>query len=602
MSTKVRGPLNDVEVEVKRGLSIESGADYIKLFDRRMLDLGKGELKKLWGVVLFGLLIATTYILQSLAVAGVLQKVLSGNPYSDIFLLIAILIILIMFRSILIFVNDWVSSITASRISISLRDRLYDKLIDLGPGWLLTQKSGVLQATIIDGSEALQNYFGRFLPQVLISITAGVIVVALLFSIDPVIGLVMGTVIVVTLLQPVIVWRGMGTKQRIWFVVMPQLFSEYLDNLQGIVTLKSFSASRYHGEKLYRKTDDLLKTEIGINADEIVWSLPFSLVFAMGSAVAITIGAFRMNAGALSIGGLLLVLLLVGEALRPISELRKTFHFSIKGMGAAEGVLDILEAEPPVREDHSSIISKALEPSVSFENVTFRYRKEDMPAIDHLTYTVRPGEHIALVGRSGSGKTTAISLLLRFNDPQEGVIRIGGQDTRRIPLEKLRAQFAVVSQDSYLFHGTIRENLLLAKPDALDIELDEAVKAASGFNFIHALPQGYDTIVGERGLKLSGGERQRISIARALLKNAPILILDEATSSVDIENESLIQEALSKITHGRTTIIIAHRLSTIRNVDTIYVLEKGQMIEKGTHDELVKVDGAYHSLIKAEEN
>ena len=602
MSTKIPDSLKDVEVEVKRGLSIQSGAGYIKLFDRRMLDLGRNEIKKIWGVVFFGLLIATTYILQSLAIAWVLQKVFSGYPYSEVIPLIAFAIALVLSRSVLIFINDWISAITASRISSSLRSRLYDKLLTLGPGWLLTQKSGVLQSTIIDGSEALQNYFGKFLPQVLISITAGAIAVALIFSVDPIIGLVMGVVIMIMLLQPVIVWRGMGTKQRIWFVVMPQLFSEYLDNLQGIVTLKSFGASRLHGERLYRKTDDLLKNEIGINTDEIVWSLPFGLIFATGSAVAITIGAFRMNAGTLSIGGLLLVLLLVGEALRPISELRKTFHFSVKGMGAAEGVLDILEAEPLVNDDSSAIMPEAFEPSVSFENVTFRYREDDMPAIDRLTFNVRPGEHIALVGRSGSGKTTASSLLLRFFDPQEGVIRIGGRDIRQVSLENLLSVIAIVSQDSYLFHGTIRENLLLAKPDATDVELDEAVRAASVHDFIRTLPQGYDTLVGERGLKLSGGERQRISIARAILKNAPILILDEATSSVDIENESLIQEALSRITRGRTTIVIAHRLSTIRNVDTIYVLEKGRLIERGNHGELVNIHGAYHSLIKAEGN
>ena len=247
------------------------------------------------------------------------------------------------------------------------------------------------------------------------------------------------------------------------------------------------------------------------------------------------------------------------------------------------------------------VMPNHIEPSVDFESVTFRYRPNDVPAVDGLSFSMRPGEVIAFVGRSGSGKTTVASLLLRFFDPQGGAIRVGGTDIRTFPLERLRSLCSIVSQDTYLFHGTVRENLLLARPGASQAELDQAAKSAAAYTFIHALPAGYDTVVGERGVKLSGGERQRISIARAILKDAPILILDEATSSVDIANEASIQEALSGIMKGRTTIVIAHRLSTVRNADRIYVLDRGRITESGSHAELMALGGAYRHLVNAEE-
>ncbi|KKG05826.1 hypothetical protein DU40_11030 [Methanosarcina mazei] len=587
-------------VESKRGLSITTGASSMKLFDRRVLELGRGEYGRLWGVIILGLLISFSYILQGLLIAVILNGVFAGTPLHESGLYFAAVVLLIVLRWAMIRENDRIAARTASNIAMSLRRRMYRKLHELGPGWILTQKSGVIQATLVDGAEALQNYYGRFLPQVVVSIAAGLSIVAILLYVDVIIGLVIGVMMIAALIQPLAIYKGVGKRIRIWFVAMPRLFAEYVDNIQGIVTLKSFNASQRQGKILYQRTNDLYDAEIGILRDEVLWSVPPGLVSAICGTVAIIIGAIRMDAGALSAAGLLFVLLLVREALRPVTDLRQTIHFSFSGMGAAEGVLDILEATP-LATVTARPTSSSIPHSFAFEDVTFRYRKADAPAVENLSFKVEPGDKVALVGRSGSGKTTVTALLMRYFDPQAGIIRLGGEDIRCIPADELHAMYSIVSQDTFLFHGTVRDNLLMAKPAASQEELERAARAAAAHKFIATLPDGYDTMIGERGVRLSGGERQRIAIARAILKDAPILILDEATSSVDVANEALIREAIAGLAHDKTTLIISHRLSSVRDADRIYVLEKGRLTEAGTHSKLVGCNGNYSALVRAEE-
>ncbi len=245
----------------------------------------------------------------------------------------------------------------------------------------------------------------------------------------------------------------------------------------------------------------------------------------------------------------------------------------------------------------STVAASNSQPAIAFEDVSFAYPGGRSAALEGLNFSLAPGERVGVVGTSGAGKSSVVRMLLRFYDPQSGAVRIGGRDLRELDPEHVRSQIAVVSQDTYLFYGTVEDNLRLGRQDASEQEVVAAARAANAHDFIQALPAGYKTLIGERGTRLSGGQRQRIAIARALLRDSPILILDEALSSVDAENEAVIQEALDRLVQGRTTLILAHRLSSVIAADRIIVLEGGRVVESGRHDELIHRDGPYRRLM-----
>jgi len=593
--------IDDAElVERGKGLSLLTGAKWLRLVDRRLLRLGAGESRTIVISTLLGVVISLTYVGQGLLVAAALARIIDGGRFGSAMPFLIGVAGAIALRAAATWSYQTQSAAAAGRIASTLRRNLYARVAQLGPGWTLSKRSGSIQTTLVDGAESVEAYFRLFVAQVAASLLTAVGVVAALVIIDPVVGAVVGVLVFIAAIGPALSWRLLGTRLRHWWTVSPALSAEYVDAMQGISTLKMFGAAKSRGRSLERRAREVLDATLSLNNIEYAALQPFSLAQIAAGIAAIWIGAVRLDNGTISIAELLVILMLVAEANRPITDTKRALHFAIQGMGAAEGVLDILEAEPVIVGRTTGPPLADIVASVRFDDVTFRYRTTDQPAVNGLTFEVRAGETIAIVGRSGAGKTTLASLLLRFFDPSSGTISVGGVDTRDWPLADLRRTVALVPQDTYLFSGTIADNLRLARPDASSADLDAAIDGAAATEFIARLPKGLDTEVGERGIKLSGGERQRIAIARALLADAPILVLDEATASVDVASERLIQSALDRLSIGRTVLVIAHRLSTVRHADRIIVMDRGRVVETGSHEALAAGSGQYRELLRAD--
>jgi ATP-binding cassette subfamily C protein CydD len=413
--------------------------------------------------------------------------------------------------------------------------------------------------------------------------------------------MVLACTAVVPLSRPL--WsRLLGERGRKHWDAYEALAARMLDAFQGITTLKMLNASRRRGDQLREDSATLYRATVSNLAASLGVYTVTATVFGVGTAMAAAVGGLRFAGGSIEVGELLLVLFLANECFRPLTELQNYWHEGFYGMAASSGIFALLDAEPAIRDPErpAPAPQSGVAQPVELRGVTFRYPTGERPALAGVDLHIPAGETLAVVGRSGSGKTTVVNLLLRYFDPDRGAVRIGGTDLRDLRVADARRLTAVVSQDVYLFCASVRANLLLAKPDASQAELEQAAAAAGAARFIAGLPEGWDTVVGERGASLSGGERQRLAIARALLKDAPVLILDEATSSVDGANEAAIQAALDRLTVGRTVLVIAHRLSTVASADRVLVLDEGRVAETGRGDRLLAAGGHYAELAAAQ--
>ena len=543
-----------------------------------------------------------------LAISGfVIARVLQGAAFSTLVVPLIAVGALILLRGLLQYLRDATSDHTASVIKIRLRGRLYEHALALGPGHFDQRRTGDVLMFLVDGVESLEAFFGRYLPQFFIAALAPVFIFVFMAVLDIQIGAIFLVFALFTFLVPSVIhrWhRHLSMARRDAYGAMG---ADILDSVQGLATLKAFGQSKQRGQLLARRARDLYKSTMRVFMVDGSSNAATVLGVSAGAAVALAWGAMRVSDGDLELSTLLIVLMLGGEVFRPLRELTQPYHQGMVAMAAAEGVFSLLETPVTVEDPGARRQATAgaggpdgrspPSPEIEFEGVTFAYEGGRHRALEDVSCTLHAGETLGLVGSSGAGKSTIVWLLLRFFDPQKGRILLGGHDLRELPLDLVREQVAVVTQDTYLFHGTVVENLRLGKTDATEQELESAARAANAHDFIEALPDGYETVIGERGVRLSGGQRQRIAIARALLKSAPILILDEALSSVDAESETAIQDALDRLMAGRTTLVIAHRLSSVVGADRILVLDDGRPAETGTHAELAAACGVYAGLM-----
>ncbi|GHE20403.1 ABC transporter ATP-binding protein [Halomonas urumqiensis] len=480
----------------------------------------------------------------------------------------------------------------AQRLQADMRQDTYEHAQRLDMAFFESRSSGQLVATMNDDVNQLERFLdggANALIQVGVTVVA---VGAVFFVISPLIALLAFTPI------PLIIWGAFFFQRKAGPLYadvrekVGDLASRLSNNLAGIATIKSFTSETREADRLR----EVSEAYVTANRRAIRVSSAFIPVIRMailaGFLATFTVGGMMALRGDLNVGAYGVLVFLTQRLLWPLTGLAEVIDLFERAMASTRRILDLLAVPITVRDNHDRSLAKPVRGEVSFEAVSFRYVSSGV-GVDGISLHVPAGHTLALVGATGSGKSTLIKLLLRFYDPSAGNVCIDGQPIGEVSLRSLRQSIGLVSQDVYLFEGSVRDNIAYGRPEASDAEVVEAARTAEAWEFIQALPEGLGTAVGERGVRLSGGQRQRLSLARALLKDPPILVLDEATSAVDNETEAAIQRSLRKIGHGRTVIMIAHRLSTIVHADEIVVIEAGQVAERGTHHSLLAADGRY---------
>ena len=566
-------------------------------FDARLWGMTRGLRWRIALGILLGLLALAIGIARFAFLGQFMARLFHAAPAKELIVPLAGTLAAILLRPWLDHVRTMIAHRTAATVQEMLRGRLYDKIVALGPAWFGAERTGGVMLSVIDGVEQLQTFFGQYLPQVSIAACAPIAIFAFMAFYDVPVASVMLAAALFTLVAPSVVHERTGQASRTRQLAFKAFGEEFLDAVQGLPTLKAFGQSGAFGRMLAEKARALSDSTFLVLGTSILTRGITDLGCALGAAGALALGAYRVRHGEMSLEALLIVLMAGTEIFRPLRDLRTVLHQGLTGQAAAAGINALLDEVVTAPRAPARPQPAAVTPTITFDNVDFAYPGGRRSAHHDLSFAIAAGERVGVVGPSGCGKSTIVRLLLRLHDPQGGTISIGGHDLRTLDPDSIRRMIAVVAQDTYLFHGTIEDNLRLGRPDASEADLVAAARAANAHDFIDALPDGYQTVIGERGARLSGGQRQRIAIARALLRDAPILVLDEALSSVDAENEAVIQQALDRLMAGRTTLILAHRLSSVISAERILVLENGFVVESGSHSQLIARDGPYRRLM-----
>ncbi|NUP07190.1 MAG: ABC transporter ATP-binding protein [Polyangiaceae bacterium] len=490
--------------------------------------------------------------------------------------------------------STMVAHVAAFRVLHDLRLRIANKLGDVPLAFFATRTGGEIKRTMMDDVDQIESFVAHHFPDAAAAVAVPIVTAIALLGVDWRMALASIAMAPLAFAAMAVAMRDLDAAHKKWFELQDRTNNSVLEYFRGIHVIKTFGLTAKTFGDLSRSIEDGLAWMVGFMRTNGRGYGVFGALIGSSLVVLMPIGGWLHLRGSLSLGDLVLFLILGPQLLTSL--LRLMFAFgNVQRIEEGNARITSILMSPDLAGP-SANAQPPRDDGIVFRDVRFRYDEGSKEALAGVTFDMRAGTVTALVGPSGAGKTTIARLVPRLWEPSGGMISIGGVDIRDIPLDVLLGRISVVFQDVFLFHGTVRENLLLAKRDATDEELQRACAAARADTFIRGLPNGYETLLGERGTRLSGGEKQRLSIARALLKDAPILILDEATAFADAENEALIQEALAELCRQRTVLVIAHRLSTIASADQIVVLRDGRVEDRGEHAELIERCSLYHAM------
>ena len=568
---------------------------------RSLLYLVRDSRKKMGLAIACGLLFAATGLIPPLLIRRLIQWTTDGGGTFQALTTITIILLLVyIVRGLCRYGYGRFSHEVSFNVLHNLMVRVYTHLQSLPHRFFHNQRTGSLIARSINDIEAIEDFIAHGIPEMTIACVLPTAMISVLFYLNWQLALV------ALLPLPIASWlvyRAVSKVRTEWRPVrerLEELTAQVQDNLSGVSVIKSFVQERTQANEIETRSrrlhNDMLRAStlsfVPIGVIEVTSGVGVVLIVLAGGTMAI--------GGTVSAADLFVFIVYLTQIYQPFLQLANTNDTLQKATVSSERVFELLDIQPDIVSPPDAVRPTEMHWDIVLQDVEFTYQP-DRPVLSDVNIQIPEGAMVALVGATGAGKSTVTNLIPRFYDPQQGTIQVGGHDVRSLDLDFLRSHIAIVLQDVFLFHGTVRQNLLFGRPDATHEQVQAAAQAANAEEFIRTLPDGYETLIGERGVKLSAGQKQRLSIARALLKDAPILILDEATSSVDTETEHLIQQAVSRLTAQRTTVAIAHRLSTIRNADLIVVLDKGRIVEQGTHDSLLVHNGHYARMVRAQD-
>ncbi|MBO4471271.1 MAG: ABC transporter ATP-binding protein [Clostridia bacterium] len=537
------------------------------------------------------------------AMTGIVEAGVDEAGLHTIGLFTAALVALYLLRILFRFLSNYLAHKAAWYLVGDMRTRTYDKLEHMHLGYFHDKQTGDLMSRIVNDTRDFELLYAHMIPETITNLVTFTGVLIVLLTINWKLALITCAPIPLIFASGIVFSKKVRPFFRISQKKMGELNGKLQDNLSGIHEIQSFGREEYETERVNEQNFEHIRAMLQALKISAVFHPSVEFISSLGTILVVGFGGYLAFREGLSVADIVAFLLYLGLFYGPVTGLANLLENMQQSMAGAERVLAILDAPAEIQDRQDAETLGTVQGEITFDHVSFSYG-ESIPVLKDVSFDCKPGQMLALVGPTGVGKTTLTQLISRFYEPSSGRILIDGHDIRKVTVESLRRNISPVLQDTFLFNGTIAENIGYAVPDASMDEIVSAAKAANIHEDILAMPDGYSTQVGERGLRLSGGQKQRVAIARAILRKSPIIILDEATASVDVETEQQIQKAIAGVAGSRTIIAIAHRLSTIRNADQILVIEDGRITESGTHAELVALGGSYARMnnIQGEEH